>query len=106
MSNVSAEDYIAVLLGSEVRADLLTLFHRNPGIIDTAEGIGRRIGLVSEAIKSDLEELTKVGVLQKKKFGDREVFFLNQERDSEIQQVIGNHLRDMKPPSTNGKERK
>lgn len=104
MSSTSAEDYIAVLLGSEGRADLLTLFHRNPGIIDTAEGIGRRIGLVSQAIQFDLEELTKVGVLQKKKFGNRDVFFLNQARDSEIQQAIGNHLREMKPSPIKGKE--
>jgi len=93
----SAERYLKVLLGSETRTDLVALFHRNPGLIDTAEGIGRRIGLVPGAVQSDLEELVATGMLTKKKFGTSEVFFLNHAKDREIQDSIAVHLQNLKP---------
>jgi hypothetical protein len=84
-----------VLLASEVRADIVALFHRNPGIIDTAEGIGRRIGLVPGMVLSDLEKLCGIGMITKKKFGSQEVFFLNRAKDEEIQKSIAAHLVDL-----------
>ena len=99
MSSSSAENYLDVLLASEVRAELVALFHKNPGIMDTSEGIARRIGLVSGAVSPDLEELTKFGVLSKKRYGNHDVFYLNQSKDSEIQQSIATYLQGMNPPS-------
>jgi predicted transcriptional regulator len=98
MSASSAESYLDVILASEVRAELVALFHKNPGIIDTPEGIGRRIGLVSNAVAPDLEELAKLGVLSKKRYGNQNVFFLNKSKDSEIQQSIATYLQGMSPP--------
>jgi hypothetical protein len=86
-----------VLLASEMRADLMTLFHKNPGIMDTPEGIARRMGHLQEAIQPDLDEISKLGVITKKKLGDREIYFLNHSKDREVQESIGNYLQTMKP---------
>ncbi|MDA4130413.1 MAG: hypothetical protein OK457_06545 [Thaumarchaeota archaeon] len=96
-ANSSAQKYLDVLLGSDVRADLVALFHRNPGLIDTAEGISRRIGQVHKAVQADLDELAVVGLLSKKKFGNQEVFYLNHAKDLEIQDSIATHLQSVKP---------
>ncbi len=93
-----AQEYLDILLASEIRVDLMTLFHKNPGIMDTSEGIARRIGLLKEAVQTDLEEIAKLGVIGKKKFGAREIYFLNHSKDVEIQQSIGAYLQTMNPP--------
>ncbi len=96
-TTTSGETYLDLLLGSEARADLVRLFHANPGIMDTADGIGRRIGLVAPAIKPDLEELANAGLLDKKKFGTHEVFFLNHQKDEEMKNSIATYLQNVKP---------
>ncbi len=74
-ANSSAQAYLDVLLDIEGRADLVSLFHRNTGLIDTEEGIGRRIGLTRNAVQSDLAELVGLGLIIKKKFGKNESVF-------------------------------
>lgn len=98
MSNIQtkAQQYLEILLATEIRVDLMTLFHKNPGIIDTSEGIARRIGLLKETVQPELEEIAKLGVIGKKKFGQQEVYFLNQARDAEIQQSIGEYLQSVR----------
>ena len=88
------------LLASETRADLLTLFHRNPGIMDTPEGIALRIGSSKAAIQEDLGELVKLGILVKKQIGAHEVISLDTKRDREIQEAIANHLKGLKLPGS------
>jgi len=65
----------AALLCSD--SDLARFFIRNPGIIDTAEGVGRRLGLSGPAILSELEELVHIGLLAKKELGGHELFLIN-----------------------------
>jgi predicted transcriptional regulator len=97
MSELDGQKYLDILMGSETRVDLLTLFHKNPGIMDTQAGIARRLGLVSEAIQYDLDEISKLGIITKKKLGTSELFFLNRTRDRQIQQSIGSYLQTVKP---------
>lgn len=73
----------------------MTLFHKNPGIMDTSDGIARKIGLLKENVQPDLDEIAKIGIIGKKKFGNHEVYFLNQSRDAEVQQSIGVYLQSV-----------
>jgi predicted transcriptional regulator len=94
---MDGQKYLDTLLASEIRADIVSLFRRNPGIMDTPDGIARRLGLVSEAILFDLEEISKLGIISKKKLGSFEFYFLNRARDGEVQQSIGSFLQTVKP---------
>ncbi len=38
---MSGSEVLSTLLASEVRGDILVLFHRNPGLIDTVDGVAR-----------------------------------------------------------------
>jgi hypothetical protein len=89
------ENPLNKLLSSGTKADLLVLFHRNPGLIDTVEGIARRMGKRGKAIESDVSELARDSILQKKKVGNSDVYFLNREKDREAQRDIANYISNL-----------
>ncbi|HEV2389659.1 MAG TPA: hypothetical protein VGS04_02940, partial [Nitrososphaerales archaeon] len=88
-------DALSALLSSSTKADLLLLFHRNPGLIDTVEGIARRLGKKGSAITSDVSELTSSSILQKKIVGKSEVYFLNREKDKEAQKDVAEYITNL-----------
>ena len=83
------------LLSSEVKADLLVMFHKNPGIMDTLDGVARRIGRTASVVETDVEDLVKLGLLRKKRTGKLEIILLNREVDKKIQDSIAEHIRGL-----------
>jgi len=90
---MSGGEILSTLLASEVRGDLLILFHKNPGLIDTVDGIARRIGRTTISVISDLRELLQLGLLKQRRIGASEVVFLDRARDREILESVANHLK-------------
>jgi len=84
------------LLSSEAKAELLILFHKNPGLIDTLEGIARRVGRSGKVIESEIKDLLDVGILRLKKLGQSEVISLNYSKDKEVQGVISKYMEQQK----------
>jgi len=84
------------LLSSDVKADLLALFHKNPGLIDSIDGVARRIGRTANAIEKDVGELVDLGVLKRKRLSTSEVFLLDRAKDKEIQGIIANQIKSLK----------
>jgi predicted transcriptional regulator len=93
---VSGSEVLSTLLASEVRGDLLVLFHRNPGLIDTVDGVARRVGRTTIAVISDVRELLQLGVLRQKRIGNSEVVFLDRARDQELLESVANHLKTVR----------
>jgi hypothetical protein len=87
---------LSTLLGSEVRGDLLVLFHRNPGLIDTVDGVARRIGRTTVAVISEVRELLQLGVLRQQRIGNSEVVFLDRAKDRELLESVANHLKTLR----------
>ena len=93
---MSGSEILSTLLGSEVRGDLLVLFHRNPGLIDTVDGVARRIGRTTVAVISEVRELLQLGVLKQKRIGTSEVVFLDRAKDRELLESVANHLKTLR----------
>ncbi|MBO0887513.1 hypothetical protein J2P12_00270 [Candidatus Bathyarchaeota archaeon] len=91
-----AAQTLATLLSSEIKGDLLTLFHRNPGLVDSLEGVARRIGRTGTSIELDIKGLVTLGVLKKKKIGTMEVFSFNRAKDREILEALANQIKTIK----------
>ena len=72
------------LIGSEIKAELLRLFHMNPGILDTVEGIARRVGRLPKDVEAEISPLVEVGVLRRERFGKLDIVSLNTGKDKEI----------------------
>lgn len=90
---MSGSEILSTLLGSEVRGDLLILFHKNSGLIDRVEGIARRIGRTTVLVISYLGKLLRLGLLKLKRIGSSEVVFLDRAMDREILELVANHLK-------------
>jgi hypothetical protein len=93
---VSGSEVLSTLLASEVRGDILVLFHRNPGLIDTVDGVARRVGRTTIAVISDVRELLQLGVLRQKRIGSSEVVYLDRAKDRELLESVANHLKTVR----------
>ena len=88
-----ASQMLAALLSSEIKGDLLALFHRNPGLVDSLDGVARRIGRTGGVVEADVKSLVDLGVLKVKVIGSSEVFFLNRSRDRELLESLANQIK-------------
>jgi len=93
---VSGSEVLSTLLASEVRGDILVLFHRNPGLIDTVDGVARRVGRTTIAVISDVRELLQLGMLRQKRIGSSEVVYLDRVKDRELLESVANHLKTVR----------
>ncbi len=93
---MSVSEVLSTLLASEVRGDLLVLFHKNPGLIDTVDGVARRVGRTTIAVISDVRELLQLGVLRQKRIGSSEVVYLDRAKDRELLESVANHLKTVR----------
>lgn len=75
------------LLDTDVKADLLTLFHNNMNLSDTSDGLARKLGRSAAEVQRELEDLVQLGILKK-----TEVYSYGVERDKEIQDAISKQL--------------
>ncbi len=88
------EQIIQQLLSSDTKADLITLFRKNPGLIDTLEGVARRIGRRSNAVELEVRDLINLGILRKKKIGSQEAIYRDEQKDKEVQELVAGYLRN------------
>lgn len=75
------------LLDTDVKADLLTLFHNNPDLSETSGGLAGRIGRSPVEVHHELEDLVELGILRKV-----EMYSFGVDRDKEIQDAISKQL--------------
>ncbi len=84
------------LISSGLKGDLVVLFRKNPGIMDILDGVARRLGAQVSEIEQEVSDLVALGFLKKKKIGQHDVFYLNEERDKEIQDSVARYLVSLK----------
>lgn len=75
------------LLDTDVKADILTLFHNNAGLSESPEQIAKRLGRNPSEVQQELEDLVSLGILRKV-----EVYSFGLDRDKEIQDAISKQL--------------
>jgi len=84
----SGKELLDKILVSEIKCDLLVLFRKNPGLIDSIDGVARRIGRTPSAIDTDLRELADLGILRMRRVGTHDVVFLDRQRDKQVQESV------------------
>ena len=75
------------LLDTDVKADLLTLFHNNANLQETSEVLARKIGRNATEVERELEDLVQLGILNRV-----QVYSFGTDRDREIQDAISKQL--------------
>jgi len=84
------------LLSSNLLADAVVLFRHNPGLIDTVEGIGRRLGVSSQAVGEKIDTLRRAGILRRERIGRQEIISYDSAADAKIQEQIGERLSGLR----------
>ena len=84
------------LLSSDVKGDLLILFHKNPGLIDGIDAVARRIGRRANAIETEIRDLIDLGVLKTKRIGTITVYLLDRKKDADLQEISASYVRNLK----------
>ena len=88
MNETGLRELSEKLIGTEIKAELLRLFHMNPGILDTVESIARRIGRLPKDVDPEISTLVELGVLRRERFGELDVVSLNVSKDREVQKKL------------------
>jgi len=88
LKETNLHELMGKLMGTEIKAELVRLFHMNPGILDTVEGIARRVGRMPKEVETEISTLVELGVLRRERFGNLDVVSLNTSKDREIQSRI------------------
>ena|SRR5437016_3786273 len=87
---------IETLFSSEVKVELPLLFHGNPGITDTIDGIALRIGKNGHEVKPDMDDFVNLGIVKKRTLGkDREIFQLDRVGDKTMQKALDKYFKSL-----------
>jgi len=82
------------LLGSEVKLEILAMFHRNPELVERIDGVGRRLGRDTGEIEAEVKDLVDIGVLRADVVEHSKVIYYDRKNDAQIQKQISFNLRD------------
>jgi len=95
MRNMPERIEISKLLGSDVKLEILALFHENPELVDRIDGLSRRIGRDAGEIQAEVKDLIDIGVLRTGAVESSEVnvIYYDQKNDAQIQKEISYRLR-------------
>jgi len=75
-------EFLQTKVNSFVKWDMVRFFHDNPHTTDTAENIARYAGRSVEAIRAELTELARDGVLEENHLDDMTVYSLAPDRQT------------------------
>jgi predicted transcriptional regulator len=70
----------------------MKLYQKNPNLIDTVEGVAKRIGQTASQVESDVGKLVDLGILVKIPSGKTTVLVLDKKRAKEIDTKIESML--------------
>jgi hypothetical protein len=80
----------AVLVSSDIKLEVLGLFHTSPKLASSSEEIAKQTGRTEDEIQPELNHLLAIGVI--KKIGNLGSFCLDEDKDREIQAQISRYL--------------
>jgi len=83
------------LLGSDIKAELLIFFHRNPYFSGSVKDLSLKINRPIEEVKKAVEDFVKLGLLNEVKY-----YSFSLEADKELQKLILNELTKEASEST------
>jgi predicted transcriptional regulator len=80
------------MLSSVAKCELLALFHRDPDLRDSVEGLAAQIGLASEEITHDVDDLIELGLLRRERTMGVELISWDRVKGEEIEDELSKAL--------------
>lgn len=77
-----------VWLSSDMKCQVLVFFHNNPGVVETLEGLAKRMGVSMEALEKEISDHVSLGLLKERQVDHKKVLVYNKEKENEIERFI------------------
>ena len=81
-----------VWVDSEMKVEILVFYHNNPGVIETIEGLAKRLGKSVETMRKEIADHIELGVLKEKHVDHKVVLVYNKAKEDEIKDFIEREL--------------
>ena len=82
-----------VWMDSEMKAVITVFYHNNPGVVETLDGLARRLGTTPEALRDHVQAHINLGLLHEKQVGDKTVLVFDRQRRKEFERFIEGEIR-------------
>ena len=83
-----------VWVDSELKAQIVVFFNENPGVVETLEGLARRLGTNVEALRTNIADHIELGLLKERQVGGKTVLMFDRNRRQEISDEIARLTRE------------
>lgn len=75
-------------MASENKVAIAVFFRNNPGVIDTLENLAERLAIPREALRRELADHVRLGVVRERKINGQTVYMLDRQRRAEIEGYV------------------
>ncbi len=82
-----------VWMDSEMKAMITVFFHRNPGVVETMEGLARRLGTTPEALKEHVQSHLELGLLRERKIGEKTVLVFDAQGQADFEAFLQDEIK-------------
>ncbi|MEA3143004.1 MAG: hypothetical protein QOG31_328 [Thermoplasmata archaeon] len=62
---------------TDLKAQIIVFYHNNPGVMETSDGLARRLGIQPAALREALADPVHRGMLEERRMGDKVVLVYN-----------------------------
>lgn len=97
MADREMERAMELWVSSAPKVTLARFFRQNPGVVDTLEGLSRRLAIPADQLAPEIADHVSLGVLRERSLGTTTVYMLNRRRLREIEDSIIRRARGATP---------
>ena len=80
-------------MDSPLKVQIVSFYHRNPGIIETVEGLAQRIGSDPEMVRKTVADHLKLGFLRERNLGALKVIVFDPTTEKRLQEYVAKQVK-------------
>jgi hypothetical protein len=78
---------------TDLKAQVIVFYQNNPGVIETMEGLARRLGTNVDELRKNIAAHVQLGFLHEKRVGDQTVLVYDRQQHTRIENFIAEELK-------------
>jgi hypothetical protein len=75
-------------MDSPLKVQVVAFYHRNPGMIETVEGLAQRMGSDEGAMRKAVADHVRIGFLRQRKLGSTQVLMFDRQGEARLQAYV------------------
>jgi hypothetical protein len=80
-------------MDSPLKVQIVSFYHRNPGMIETVEGLAQRIGSDPEMVRKTVQDHVKLGFLRERNLGTMKVIVYDPSGEKKLQDYVAQQVK-------------